>query len=498
MSYWLLFSSGKSFKPLHEKFYGLGGFYNGIGYAFPEKSELPLKKLTEHLPDVKIHKMRLAQNETFESMKEAHKADFFREKLQEVERNILQKRGDLPDFSEESLKLLSRGKRESLEALLQEKVRLEKAIEWALGMEKALSHPESVPSLAPVSSLLDEHELFLQKYRGKSFIGLRQMRLPTLDRLTLGLRGLGLLAAAPNVGKTALTIQLALDVLQHNKEACVLYLSLEMSRHAILSRIRCHLSEMDFETLTFGSNRLPSENNPFLKEDLEKLERGNRRLLTLGKRLFIATEKECPDFSITLVKELIQAAKKQTGSMRVFVILDYLQVWPIPEKIARILRSDLEADKWRIGQLKLLAEELENDPILSISEARKPDKNSIWAGEIADIMGSARGAYTPDMLLLYRTILDAQTIRKLIFTKEDSVTEEQIEWILKKYEKSHCDLQQLTLRKGRDGMKRGALFLKFYYRKNSFQEISLEDLRAELKSLIFGRKNDYNEVADEF
>ena len=54
----------------------------------------------------------------------------------------------------------------------------------------------------PVRNVADEladHEERLAQWRGREFIGLPQRTLPTLDGLTLGLRGLMLLAAAPNV-----------------------------------------------------------------------------------------------------------------------------------------------------------------------------------------------------------------------------------------------------------------------------------------------------------
>ena len=48
-----------------------------------------------------------------------------------------------------------------------------------------------------------------------------------------------LLAAAPNVGKTALAVQLGTDIVVHNKDACFVFLSLEMPRAEILTRIKC-------------------------------------------------------------------------------------------------------------------------------------------------------------------------------------------------------------------------------------------------------------------
>ena len=152
-----------------------------------------------------------------------------------------------------------------------------------------------------------------------------------MDNLTSGIRGNILLAAAPNVGKTALTIQISLDILKHNPEACVVYLSLEMPKHSILSRIRCHLAEMDWDTLVFGSDKNQRTETFFTKEDLEKLEKSDNCLKDLGNRFCIITEKECSEISVGTVIKIIEDLKKKTNCSRVFVVLDYLQVWPIPE-----------------------------------------------------------------------------------------------------------------------------------------------------------------------
>jgi replicative DNA helicase len=79
-----------------------------------------------------------------------------------------------------------------------------------------------------------------------------------LDEHTLGLRGVTVLAAAPNVGKTAFTAQLGLGVARHWEEnrAVFVLVSLEMSRDAIYARLLCHEARIDWETLMLGSEGL--------------------------------------------------------------------------------------------------------------------------------------------------------------------------------------------------------------------------------------------------
>ena len=486
----LLLEKGKSFKPLKEQFRSLNGFYNGIGYIFPQQSESLLKNITAPL-NLKIIKMPLLDGQTFETVKLAHKASFFKEKLVEAQSKLITHAANLKidEISEETIQnsSLPSSKKEELTELLNECERLKEAIAWANKVEKALLVKTSA-EIRCANEMLQEHNEYLEKYRGKDFIGLKQVTLPTLDKLTLGIRGNILLAAAPNVGKTALTIQVAIDVLKNNPDACVIYLSLEMPKHSIMSRIRCHLAKMNWDTLVFGSGKENKGDPLFKKEELVRLQKSDELIKIIGSRFCIVTEKDCSEVSVGTVLKIVEDLKKKTECSRVFLILDYLQVWPIPDHILKTLRSDHEADKWRIGQLKLLSEVLVDDPVLSISEARKPpDKTGTWGGELADIMGSARNSYTPDMVLLYRSLLDKPGI-SMFFTKEAKPNDEQVEAIVQKYTNDHCDLQQITLRKGRDGMKRGSFFVKFYYLKNIFEEFNANQIKKEFDE-INSKKN---------
>src|SRR6202012_5370163 len=98
---------------------------------------------------------------------------------------------------------------------------------------------QRIQGAEPISSVaeeLDAHSEMLVKARGKEFLGLPQRTIAKLDEATLGLRGLILLAAPPNIGKTTLATQIGMDIVKNNPDACFLFLSLEMSRFEILTR----------------------------------------------------------------------------------------------------------------------------------------------------------------------------------------------------------------------------------------------------------------------
>src|SRR5690606_32677131 len=135
-------------------------------------------------------------------------------------------------------------------------------------------------------------------YRGKEFLGLPQKTIPKLDDLLLGLRKFIMLAAAPNVGKTAITIQLGLDVLKNNDDACFVYVSLEMSREDVIDRMRCHLTPMTYKKLYFGSAK-SGDQGWYSTNEMESLEVSKETLAKLAPRILILSEESSPQISVT-------------------------------------------------------------------------------------------------------------------------------------------------------------------------------------------------------
>jgi DNA primase len=316
-----------------------------------------------------------------------------------------------------------------------------------------------------VGDELGDHEERLARWRGREFIGLPQRTLPKLDELTLGLRGLMLLAAAPNVGKTALAIQLGLDAVVHNQDAAFLFISLEMSRWDMLTRFRSRLSGLDWKTLVFGSGR--GDEASFTNTEFQKLDEAHNTLRDIGGRLRILDDKNFPAPTLENILDQVGDLKASSGARRVIVAVDYLQVWPVPDTVAKHLRTDLDADKWRIGQMKELRDAVGSEnATLVISEARKPSNDAQeWAGDMAAVMGAARGTYTPDMVLLLNPLLD----------KELGGPDDKNGDAGKKQREQDAEAgfarQRLSIVKGRDGVQRGRLDLRFHFRQSRFEEI---------------------------
>jgi hypothetical protein len=112
--------------------------------------------------------------------------------------------------------------------------------------------------------------------------------------------------------------------------------------------------------------------------------------------------------------------------------------------------------------MKALRDASGSDPVLVISEARKPfDKDGAWGGGLADVMGSARGTYTPDMVLLLRPWSDAELAEIEGVGAEGKVKQVAAE-VRARHEALGFAFQRLSIVKGRDGTSRGNIELSSF------------------------------------
>jgi len=63
--------------------------------------------------------------------------------------------------------------------------------------------------------------------------------------------GLYIVAADPNIGKTAMMVSLMIDVLRSNPDVSCLFYSMDYSRDAIINRMLAHLTDMKINEVRF-------------------------------------------------------------------------------------------------------------------------------------------------------------------------------------------------------------------------------------------------------
>lgn len=310
---------------------------------------------------------------------------------------------------------------------------------------------------ATLAQELARHEERLAASRKGERLGLVLSTVPKLEQATGGLRGLMLLAAAPNVGKTALAVQLGLDAVQSDPQACFLFLSLEMPRSEIATRLICNMARMDWSRLVLGPGP-----QGFSPEEQEALAAARGKLCELGHRIMILDADNFEEPTVRGALASLEELKARSGCGRALVLVDYLQVFPLPQEVRRErgLRSDLDVDRWRIGAMKELRD-LSGEAVLVISEVNKPGAGKIWAGSLEDITGSARASYTPDMVFLLQALNREESAQELGGNPQEARA------TLKRLGMS---FNRLVIAKGRDGVTRGSIDMTFFYRQARFAQ----------------------------
>ena len=127
--------------------------------------------------------------------------------------------------------------------------------------------------------------------------------------------------------------------------------------------------------------------------------------------------------------------------------------------------------------------------MIVISEARKPSSgDESWAGDLSDVMGSARGTYTPDAVLLLKPLSEQQLKDLWVKMKMPPIThtgdvndfeDVKFDSTIKEFLANHgITICSLKLCKGRDGMKKFNILLAFHFYKNRFEKINWLDIRS--------------------
>jgi len=318
------------------------------------------------------------------------------------------------------------------------------------------------PSVVVVADQVEDLLAHVERYRGRRYVGLPTGTLPELDAATLGLRDLILLAAPPEAGKTTLAVQLGVDVVAENPDACLVVASLEMPRMSVLTRMVCALARVDWRTYVLGE--IHGREALYSRETLERIEAAHARLADLGRRIAVL---DVDDVGADLVRSAgrrADALRATSGASRAMTVVDYCQVMEVPEGV-----HDLAADQWRIDALRRLRDRLDGDPVLAISEARKPSgRGGAWGTTMADVMGSARLAYTPDLVALLRLAGDEHVLRRLgrAVPGTSADLREQAAEARMDLRTRGCALVGLEIAKGRDGVTRRTIELTHYYRQS--------------------------------
>lgn len=343
-------------------------------------------------------------------------------------------------------------------------------LETALEQERRISSQQT-PPVRSLAQQWSRHEEQLERFRGRSLVGFETGFRP-IDQRLLGLRGVTLLGAGPGVGKTVLALQLAVGVCRRHvfNQAVAVFISLELSADALLTRVKCHLTQTDWSLYTRGREQ-PDGSFLFTPDLIESQQQAetSMQMQGIGERLFIAERPHLTSHTADSICAIVEHAKRQANVNRALVVIDYLQLLELPED--RKVRSDLDADKARFRILQQVQEKSrgpqnpDGDAVLAISEARKPvgdsRKNQLWGTQLADYMGSSRLGYGADAGLLLHTMTKDELNEHYGFSNDAPET---------RIQQMRGEGQSpliLRVAKGRDGMTLGDIPIEFQYRRST-------------------------------
>lgn len=210
-----------------------------------------------------------------------------------------------------------------------------------------------------------------------------------LDKMLAGLQRSDLIvvAARPSMGKTAMMLNMALDIATHAKQGAVLIFSLEMSKEQLVDRLLAAEAGVDAWKLRTGEGLNDS--------DFERLSAGMGALAEAP--IFI------DDTSGITVSDLRMKARRLHHQHPLSVIMvDYLQLMSGGSRFASMANRVQEISEIS-RSLKILAREL-NVPVVAASQlSRSVENRSPQIPQLADLRESGSIEQDADIVaFLYR------------------------------------------------------------------------------------------------
>ncbi len=209
-----------------------------------------------------------------------------------------------------------------------------------------------------------------------------------IDNKLSGLQpGLYIAAADPNIGKTALMVSLAIDVLQSNADARVMFYTMDDSRDAIVNRFLAHRTDMAINTVRFKPVDATSEKT--VDTAYQELE----QWASSGK----LDIKEITEWlTMGAIQNDIQNHPQRD---KLVILIDGLYNVPMDADFRSLREENIE----RSNQVKQLVK-LFKIPVIATAEFRKQGRDESPASQrartIHDIMETGKYGYNADLIWL--------------------------------------------------------------------------------------------------
>ena len=306
---------------------------------------------------------------------------------------------------------------------------------------------------ATTAELVDLVFSMMDRYAGRSHIGLHTPSLQGVSDRLSGWRGLMFLTAMPGIGKTTLLMQAGVDAVQTNVDACLVFLSLEMPPATMTARMLSHLAGISDRRLYGLDGKLNAGEQAALLGATETMRQlGNRvRMFGMDDVGMLGGTTDPADALDDLVG-IVQQAKQAAKVSRAFVVVDSFQRLQLRLKPPPNIRGSwdsLERDAYATTALMSAANRIGlDDPLTVVAHTRK---SGMDRPDLDDVRGSGDIVYGGESVLtLYRPTNDEAADAGLV---DPSLREQAV---------------FLDIVKGRDLMRRGREQLRFDYARSQF------------------------------
>lgn len=234
--------------------------------------------------------------------------------------------------------------------------------------------------------ILDVYDDMALTYEDKKERGL-STGYPAIDRVLGGMRKQEyiLLAARPSIGKTALAINVAENLLAKNKS--IAFFSYEMSKNQLVERLLKGLALVD-------SKRINKERIPGSKKNYEMNPKDWRKISSAANYLSKKNLSIDDDPNKTVPEMLSMCRKLKREKGLDLVIIDYLQKVKTNEKGTK--REKLE---YVSNEVKNMAKALDV-PVIAISSlSRKNEERNVKIPQLSDLRESGQLEFDADVIM---------------------------------------------------------------------------------------------------
>jgi len=270
---------------------------------------------------------------------------------------------------------------------------LAEALDKAQSLILGLGDQRSEDRLRPMEEVAKDTFNYIASILGKEHEPGVPTAVPRLDKMTGGLQknDLVIIAARPSVGKTAFSIQIALEAIK-KRDISVLIFSLEMDARKICMRMLAYEAMIDLHSLSMGH---------IDEEDLAKCTEAAETLT--GTPLWLD---DSSDISVMEIKAKCRRVRHRIASLEKegskkspplgLVIVDYIQLIRATEDLENRAQQVAAISR----NLKALAKELDL-PVIAVSQLnRESEKRRNSRPILSDLRESGAIEQDADLVLL--------------------------------------------------------------------------------------------------